>query len=305
MRLLVQNVHKRFGKLEALKGVSLELGAGEILGLLGPNGAGKTTLIKVVLGLLLPDGGEVVLEEGGARRRPQGHEFGVLLEGSRNLYVNLSLLVNALYFGGIRGLPPKEVRPRFEAWLERFGLKDRLHAPLASLSRGMQQKAALALALALKPRFLLLDEPTLGLDPEAAREFLDLIKGLKAEGITVLLSSHLLHQVQEVCDRVGLFHKGRLALEGTVAELAHRVLGGQYEILLEGAPGLEGALEAVEGVSRVEAEGGRYRVLATRDLRPELARLVVERGPLYALSLRQPSLDEIYAHYFKEVAHAA
>jgi len=111
MRLLVQNVHKRFGKLEALKGVSLELGAGEILGLLGPNGAGKTTLIKVVLGLLLPDGGEVVLEEGGARRRPQGHEFGVLLEGSRNLYVNLSLLVNALYFGGIRGLPPRERRP--------------------------------------------------------------------------------------------------------------------------------------------------------------------------------------------------
>jgi ABC-2 type transport system ATP-binding protein len=104
MRLLVQNVHKRFGKLEALKGVSLELAPGEILGLLGPNGAGKTTLIKIVLGLLLPDGGEVVLEEGKGRRRPQGHEFGVLLEGSRNLYVNHSLLTNALYFGGIRGL---------------------------------------------------------------------------------------------------------------------------------------------------------------------------------------------------------
>lgn len=176
---------------------------------------------------------------------------------------------------------------------------------VSAFSRGMRQRLGLAEVLLKRPKVAILDEPTLGLDPEAAREFLELIKGLKAEGITILLSSHLLHQVQEVCDRVGLFHKGHLALLGTVEELAQRVLGGGYEILVEASPGLEDAFRRLEGVARVAVEGGRYRVLSSRDLRPELARIAVEHGELLSLSLRRPSLDEVYAHYFKEVAHAA
>jgi len=279
---------------------------GEVYGLLGPNGSGKTTTILMLLGLTEPTSGEARVLGFDPMREPLKVKSRVgYLPDQVGFYGELSAWENLRYTTRLLGLPDKEAEARIEEVLKRMGLWEVRDRKVAAFSRGMRQRLGLAEVLLKRPKVAILDEPTLGLDPEAAREFLDLIKGLKAEGITVLLSSHLLHQVQEVCDRVGLFHKGRLALEGTVAELAHRVLGGQYEILLEGAPGLEGALEAVEGVSRVEAEGGRYRVLATRDLRPELARLVVERGPLYALSLRQPSLDEIYAHYFKEVAHAA
>ena len=279
---------------------------GEVYGLLGPNGSGKTSTILMLLGLTEPTSGEARVLGFDPMREPLKVKSRVgYLPDQVGFYGELSAWENLRYTTRLLGLPDKEAEARIEEVLKRMGLWEVRDRKVAAFSRGMRQRLGLAEVLLKRPKVAILDEPTLGLDPEAAREFLDLIKGLKAEGITVLLSSHLLHQVQEVCDRVGLFHKGRLALEGTVAELAHRVLGGQYEILLEGAPGLEGALEAVEGVSRVEAEGGRYRVLATRDLRPELARLVVERGPLYALSLRQPSLDEIYAHYFKEVAHAA
>jgi ABC-2 type transport system ATP-binding protein len=220
-------------------------------------------------------------------------------------YGELTAWENLRYTTRLLGLPEAEARARIEEVLKRMGLWEVRDRRVSAFSRGMRQRLGLAEVLLKRPKVAILDEPTLGLDPEAAREFLELIKGLKAEGITILLSSHLLHQVQEVCDRVGLFHKGHLALLGTVEELALRVLGGGYEILVEASPGLEEAFRRLEGVARVVAEGGRYRILSSRDLRPELARIAVEQGELLSLSLRRPSLDEVYAHYFKEVAHAA
>ncbi|MGC8967325.1 MAG: ABC transporter ATP-binding protein [Thermus sp.] len=296
MRLLIENVHKRFGKLEALKGVSLELRAGEILGLLGPNGAGKTTLIKIVLGLLLPDGGEVVLEEGKRRRRPQGHEFGVLLEGSRNLYVNLSLLANALYFGGIRGLSPKEVRPRFEAWLERFGLRDRLHAPLASLSRGMQQKAALALALALKPRFLLLDEPTLGLDPVSRREFEGILLELKKEGWGILLTSHDLDGVERVSDRVAFLQKGEALKEGPTRVLLREWAGEGYRVRLA-EPKAEALQKALGPGWSAEGPEVLFFLGPWEALKEALGAFPVE---VLEVSRGTPSLEALFLHLFKD-----
>jgi ABC-2 type transport system ATP-binding protein len=294
MRLLVQNVHKRFRKLEALKGVSLELAQGEILGLLGPNGAGKTTLIKIVLGLLLPDEGEVVLEEGGVRRRPQGHEFGVLLEGSRNLYVNHSLLTNALYFGGIRGLSPREVRPRFEAWLARFGLRDRLHAPLASLSRGMQQKAALALALALKPRFLLLDEPTLGLDPVSRKELEAILLDLKGEGWGILLTSHDLESVERVSDRVALLRQGEVLREGPTRVLLREWAGEGYRLRLA-EPRAEALAGALGPGWLPEAPDRLFFLGPWEALWEALGKLPVE---VLEVSQGTPSLESLFLRLF-------
>lgn len=297
---------KRYGRVVAVEDLNLEVKEGEVFGLLGPNGSGKTTTILMLLGLTEPTAGEARVLGLDPMREPLKVKSRVgYLPDQVGFYGELTAWENLRYTTRLLGLPEAEARARIEEVLKRMGLWEVRDRRVSAFSRGMRQRLGLAEVLLKRPKVAILDEPTLGLDPEAAREFLELIKGLKAEGITILLSSHLLHQVQEVCDRVGLFHKGHLALLGTVEELAQRVLGGGYEIQVEASPGLEEAFRRLEGVARVAAEGGRYRILSSRDLRPELARIAVEQGELLSLSLRRPSLDEVYAHYFKEVAHAA
>ena len=304
--IVTRGLTKRYGRVVAVEDLNLELAEGEVFGLLGPNGSGKTTTILMLLGLTEPTSGEARVLGLDPMREPLKVKAKVgYLPDQVGFYGELTAWENLRYTTRLLGLPEAEAKARLEEVLRRMGLWEVRDRRVSAFSRGMRQRLGLAEVLLKRPQVAILDEPTLGLDPEAAREFLDLIKGLKAEGITVLLSSHLLHQVQEICDRVGLFHKGRLALLGRVEELAARVLGGGYEILVEASPGLKEAFQAVEGVGRVEAEGGRYRVLATRDVRAELARIAVAQGELLALALRRPSLDEVYAHYFKEVAHAA
>ncbi|WP_114314044.1 ABC transporter ATP-binding protein [Thermus caldifontis] len=297
---------KRYGRVVAVEDLNLEVKEGEVFGLLGPNGSGKTTTILMLLGLTEPTKGEARVLGLDPMREPLKVKGQVgYLPDQVGFYGELTAWENLRYTTRLLGLPEREAQARIEEVLRRMGLWEVRERRVSAFSRGMRQRLGLAEVLLKRPKVAILDEPTLGLDPEAAREFLELIKGLKAEGITILLSSHLLHQVQEVCDRVGLFHKGRLALVGTVEELAQRVLRGGYEILVEASLGLEEAFQGLAGVVRVAAEGGRYRILASRDLRPELAKMAVERGQLLGLALRRPSLDEVYAHYFKEVAHAA
>jgi ABC-2 type transport system ATP-binding protein len=304
--IVTRGLTKRYGRVVAVEDLNLEVEEGEVFGLLGPNGSGKTTTILMLLGLTEPTSGEARVLGLDPMREPLKVKAKVgYLPDQVGFYGELTAWENLRYTTRLLGLPEAEAKARIEEVLRRMGLWEVRDRRVSAFSRGMRQRLGLAEVLLKRPKVAILDEPTLGLDPEAAREFLDLIKGLKAEGITVLLSSHLLHQVQEICDRVGLFHKGRLALLGRVEELSARVLGGGYEILVEASPGLKEAFQAVEGVGRVEAEGGRYRVLATRDVRAELARIAVAQGELLALALRRPSLDEVYAHYFKEVAHAA
>jgi ABC-2 type transport system ATP-binding protein len=304
--IVTRGLTKRYGRVVAVEDLNLEVEEGEVFGLLGPNGSGKTTTILMLLGLTEPTSGEARVLGLDPMREPLKVKAKVgYLPDQVGFYGELTAWENLRYTTRLLGLPEAEAKARIEEVLRRMGLWEVRDRRVGAFSRGMRQRLGLAEVLLKRPKVAILDEPTLGLDPEAAREFLDLIKGLKPEGITVLLSSHLLHQVQEICDRVGLFHKGRLVLLGRVEELAARVLGGGYEILVEASPGLKEAFQAVEGVGRVEAEGGRYRVLATRDVRAELARIAVAQGELLALALRRPSLDEVYAHYFKEVAHAA
>jgi ABC-2 type transport system ATP-binding protein len=304
--IVTRGLTKRYGRVVAVEDLNLEVAEGEVFGLLGPNGSGKTTTILMLLGLTEPTSGEARVLGLDPMREPLKVKAKVgYLPDQVGFYGELTAWENLRYTTRLLGLPEAEAKARMEEVLKRMGLWEVKDRRVSAFSRGMRQRLGLAEVLLKRPQVAILDEPTLGLDPEAAREFLGLIKGLKAEGITVLLSSHLLHQVQEICDRVGLFHKGRLALLGTVEELSARVLGGGYEVLVEASPGLKDAFQAVEGVSRVEGEGGRYRVFATRDVRQELARVAVEHGGLWGLALRRPSLDEVYAHYFKEVAHAA
>jgi len=309
MVIQTHELSKRYGRVVAVQDLNLHIEAGEVFGLLGPNGSGKTTTILMLLGLTEPSGGWARVLGFDPVREPLSLKRRVgYLPDSVGFYGELTAWENLAYTARLNGIPPREAEGRIGAVLERMGLSEAAHRPVATFSRGMRQRLGLAEVLLKEPQVVILDEPTLGLDPEAAQAFLGMIRQLKEEGITVLLSSHLLQQVQAVCDRVGLFHRGKLVLEGKVNDLAQRVLGGAYRIRLEAGDveGLAERLRVLPGVNRVEPDGAGMRLEAAQDIRPLVARTVLEAGgELRSLSLEIPSLDEVYARYFQEVRHAA
>lgn len=296
---------KHYGKTVAVEDLHLTVEHGEIFGMLGPNGSGKTTTILMLLGLTDPTAGSARVLGFDPTRSPLQVKRRVgYLPDSVGFYDELTAWENLRYTARLNGLSPREARDRIEEVLHRMGLADVADQKVGTFSRGMRQRLGLAEVLLKRPQVAILDEPTLGLDPEAAHEFLDLIRGLRAEGMAVLLASHLLHQVQVVCDRVGLFHKGRMVLVGRVDELSERVLGGAYRIRVQSrGVDLRSVLVDLPEVVRVYPDGeGTFTVEARSDLRPEIARRVVARGELLGLGLERPGLDEVYARYFQEVA---
>lgn len=309
MVIETHGLSKRYGAVVAVEGLELGIEAGEVYGLLGPNGSGKTTTILMLLGLTEPSAGTVQVLGLDPTRQPLSLKRQVgYLPDSVGFYSEMTAWENLAYMARLNGLSSTLAKARMEQVLERMGLAEVAHRPVSTFSRGMRQRLGLAEVLLKEPKVVILDEPTLGLDPEAAQEFLKMIQSLKSEGITVLLSSHLLHQVQAICDRVGLFHKGKLVLEGRVEDLAQRVLGGAYRIRLEATPqeGLLERLQALPEVNRVQAMAQGLWLEATQDIRPQVARVVLEAGAaLQSLLLERPSLDEVYARYFQEVRHAA
>lgn len=305
-----QGLTKHYDDFVAVDNLNLAVQPGEVFGLLGPNGAGKTTTILMLLGLTEPTTGTVRVLGFDPTRQPLSVKKRVgYMPDEVGFYEQLTARENLIYIAKLNGLPRAEAQPRIEATLAQVGLREVADRPVATFSRGMRQRLGVADVLVKQPQLIIMDEPTQGLDPEVAAEFLEIIRRLKAEGITVLLSSHLLHQVQAVCDRVGLFHQGRLVLEGTVADLARQVLGGAYRIHLEadGPTRLAEALGTLSGVINVNRANGRvYELEAKKDLRAEAAQAVVEAGGrLLSLNVEIPGLEEIYARYFKQEVHHA
>lgn len=301
---------KHYGDFVAVDGLNLSVTRGEVFGVLGPNGSGKTTTILMLLGLTEPTAGSVRVLGFDPVRRPLSVKARVgYLPDQVGFYDELTARENLTYIARLNGLPRVEAHRRIEESLARVGLSEVADKRVGAFSHGMRQRLGVADVLLKEPRLIIMDEPTQGLDPEGAREFLDIIRGLKQKGITILLASHLLHQVQAICDRVGLFHRGHMVLQGTVPELAQEVLGGAYRIHLQAdgpTASLEQALRALPDIVEVKRPGrGTFDVEARRDLRAEAARAVVQAGGnLLALDFEQPSLDEVYARYFKEAEHA-
>ncbi len=302
-----QGLTKQYGKFTAVSNLDLQIERGEVYGLLGPNGSGKTTTILMLLGLTEPTAGQVQVLGLDPVRQPLSVKARVgYLPDAVGFYDNLTARENLTYIARLNGFPRAEYQKRIDEALARMGLADVADNRVKTFSRGMRQRLGVAELIIKQPQLIILDEPTLGLDPEAARRFLQTILKLKQEGITILLASHLLHQVQTVCDRVGLFWQGEKVLEGTVQELAQQVLGRTHRVLLSvdgSADCIEPTLSALPRVVDVEHRGDHsYAVEATSDLRAEVATAVVQAGAqLLSLSLEQPDLDAIYSHYFEEV----
>lgn len=216
----------------AVADVSLQLAAGEVLAFLGPNGAGKTTTVKMIAGLIVPDTGTVEVMGRNPHRQPQSlRQIGAVLEGNRNLYWRLTPAENLEYFGVLRGLTRQVARQRGQVLLERFGLAPKARTPTQGLSRGMQQKLAIAVALIHEPQLLLLDEPTLGLDVEATETVKQLVQEIaQTEGRSILLTTHQLDVAEQLSDRVAIIRQGQIVAEATTSDLIQQFSSGTYVI---------------------------------------------------------------------------
>jgi ABC-2 type transport system ATP-binding protein len=307
----VHGLTKRYGRATAVDDISFTLGRAEIFGLLGPNGAGKTTTILMMLGLTEITSGSVsVLGFDPVRQPLQVKRLVGYLPDTVGFYDHMTAIDNLRYTAALIGIPSAERDKRIGSALERVGLQDVGRKRVGAFSRGMRQRLGLAEIVMKEAVIAILDEPTSGLDPHATAELLDMIRSLKRDGVAVMVSSHLLERVQSICDRVALFNAGKIALLGTVPELAREVLGGGYNVEVEAeGEGLALKFSDIMGVKAVDQSGpNRYRLLAENDVRPQAAAAVVNAGgALRRLSIAEPSLDAIYNAYFqgKGVSHAA
>ncbi|MGH8874429.1 MAG: ATP-binding cassette domain-containing protein [Acidimicrobiia bacterium] len=281
----------------ALDGVSLEIRRGEIHGLLGPNGAGKTTLVKILSTVLLPTSGRArvlghdVVEET-ERVRPV---IGIVFGGDRGLYFRLTARQNLRYWAALYKLPDQLGRPRADQLLERMGLADRADERVETYSRGMKQRLHLARGLIGDPQVLFLDEPTVGLDPVAAREFRRLVGELRAEGRTMLLTTHDMVEAETVCDRVTLIDRGKI-----LATESPRMLGtwiSRFErIDADQVPGgLVEELRRLEGVSAVtvDPDGSTRIEVAEQGVNLVVLERLVAAG-VTSIRTSLPSLEEVY-----------
>jgi len=301
--IAAQGLTKRYGKAVAVDEISFGISKGEVFGLLGPNGAGKTTTILMMLGLTEISSGQVSVLGFDPARSPLEVKRRVgYLPDSVGFYDHLTAVENLAYTAKLMGLSLAERALRIADALSRVRLTEVAHQRVSTFSRGMRQRLGLAEIIVKRAEIAILDEPTSGLDPQATIEFLELIGELKRGGTTVLLSSHLLDQVQRICDRVALFQAGRILMTGTVAELAVQVLGAGFVVEVEAeGNGIARRLSTIPGVTRVDTVAAdRFRMTAERDVRPDAARAVVAvNGALRRLSVDAPSLEAIYARAFQ------
>lgn len=315
---------KKYGTFTAVDQLHLSIRKGEIFGLLGPNGAGKSTTILMMLGLTEPTSGTVKVCGINSTTNPIDvkRKVGYLPEDV-GFYDDRSALENLIYTALLNRIPEAKARKNAAQLLERVGLSEVVNKKVGTFSRGMRQRLGLADVLIKTPEIIILDEPTSGIDPSGVREFLELISRLsREEGITVLFSSHNLHQVQQACDRVGIFVGGKLLAEGDIDTLSKQLFPENHYLIEVGvefreqdnltgngqqvpADWMERILTPVQGVKLVESKDGIFQISSSLDSAPEIARAIIESGAsLTYLNRKEYGLDDIYYHYFEgEINH--
>jgi ABC-2 type transport system ATP-binding protein len=302
-----RDLTKRYHEKLAVNALNLTVQEGEIFGFLGPNGAGKTTTILMLLGLTEPTSGQLsvcgfnpTLQPLEVKRR-----VGYLPENP-GFYDDISARDNLLYMARLNRIPEDEARRRTTEVLDQVQLAEDSRRFVREYSRGMKQRLGIAEVLVKKPQAVFLDEPTLGIDPDGAIRILELIKDLNREHkLTVMLSSHQLQQVQQICSRVGIIVKGKLIVQGQMDELGKSILKGrQWNFLLEvggDGAGLERELQSIRGIDEVEKRNQGWFLRCTEDVRGDVVGLVTRKGvPLLQLRSEDPTLEEIYLKYFRE-----
>ena len=287
---------------EALKGVDLHVEEGELFGLLGPNGAGKTTLVKILATVLLPTSGEVTVLGHDVVRAAQRvrSAIGLVFGGERGLYLGVSGRDTLLFWAAMYRVPQREARERASELLDRVGLAARADERVETYSRGMKQRLHLARGLISSPRILLLDEPTIGLDPVAARDIRTLIRELNASGTTIFLTTHYMAEAELLCGRVAFISGGQIALVDrprVLTRLASEITTIDADVPATSAAALLERLDAAGAKAQsrpVETEGLISLTITGAGLdRPGLLRLLVE-ADARSLNTREPTLEDVY-----------
>jgi len=291
--LQVENLVKRYGDLEAVRGVSFSVEEGEVFGLLGPNGAGKTSTIEVLEGLRVADGGRVSVCGFDPVRNPTElkREIGAALQSTSlpdKLKVTEALRLFSSFYN--RGRQPEEL-------LKRFGLEEKRNAFYSQLSGGQKQRLALAMALVNDPKVLFLDEPTAGLDPQVRREIYDIVEELKHEKKTIVLTTHYIEEAERLCDRVAIVDHGKVIAQGTPRELKQTSPNTSRVEVRLAKPASNGALKSLDGVVDARELGGAY-VLHCQRTAPAIVALVkhleAEGNELVSLEIATPSLEDVF-----------
>jgi ABC-2 type transport system ATP-binding protein len=296
------NLSKKFGQRLAVDDLTMEVAEGEVLGFLGPNGAGKTTTIRMLSGIIAPTSGSAIVAGLRPDREPEKlHEVIGLLTESAGFYDRLTARRNLEYFAGFySGI---EVSIQVEKYLRLTGLWDRQRDKVGAFSKGMKQRLALARALLHEPKVLFLDEPTAGLDPEAAQEVRQMIKKLSMEGRTVFLSTHNLAEAEYLCHRIAVIRTRILALD-TPDSLRQRLFRRRVIVQLESvSPSMVEAVRSLAFVGGITQEGDRLLIdlVDTDKNRPELVKCIVDAGGrVLGVSEEQHSLEEVYLSLVKE-----
>ena len=298
--LRVAGVTKRYGSFVAVSNLSFEVPAGLIYGVLGPNGAGKTTTLRMINDILVPDGGEIEILDGLSPGREAARRIGYLPE-ERGLYPKMKVLELLRFFGELRGLDGREADRRAGEWLERLGIGAWAQNKVQELSKGMQQKVQFASALIHEPELLILDEPWSGLDPINADVLREVVLEQRAAGRTILFSTHLMEQAEQICDRVCIIARGERALEGDLAGIKRDASGDRLVAIgfatADDRERAQGGVLAEPGLVESSRDRGGYLEVwlsPGTDADELLGRLVSARVAIRRFEIVEPTLHQIF-----------
>jgi ABC-2 type transport system ATP-binding protein len=296
------DLRKRFDQIDAVRGVSFEIAVGETYGLLGPNGAGKTTTISIACGLLEPDGGSVHVDGAELTTRSIAPRSAIgYVPQDLAIYPDLTATENLHFFGRLYGLSTADATVRTAEVLDVIGLRERADEPTKGYSGGMQRRLNIGIGLLHRPKLLILDEPTVGVDPQSRNAILESVEQLSREGMAVLYTTHYMEEAERLCDRIGIIDLGELKAEGTRRELV--ALVGQHDrVTLQGSGDLEAAARASEALDPVRAastkDGGITLIVdGARTVLPRLLDTAAGAGlAISSVEVDEPDLEAVFLH---------
>jgi len=295
----MNNIVKRFGDTLALDHLNLTVVEGEILGLLGPNGAGKTTAIRILCGLLDADSGDtdVLGERQSVKNLKARRELGLVTQ-EITVFTDLTAEENLRYFGGLYGLRGEELKANVGEMLEFVGLTDRAKNRPGTFSGGMQRRLNIACALVHKPKLVIMDEPTVGIDPQSRNHILESVKDIAKNGTTVIYTTHYMEEVQAICDRISIMDLGRVIAEGTLDELVGHISHEQKVILtaLKPSETLLTELREIADVKNVSVSGSEYTITSASDSGNvgRIMEIAQRHGGVSAFSEEKANLENVF-----------